>query len=91
MLGCPDCGADEVISVREFREVLNWRAIVTERARTYRDVAGKLGQYGIMPAPADTSKELVCAWVRGELDEDNAPEYVCVNCVSPQLGREVDR
>ena len=91
MLGCPDCGADDVISVHEFREVLNWRAIVTEGSRTYRDLAGKLGQYGIMPAAPDTSKDVVCEWVRGEIDRTNAPAYVCVNCVSPQLGKEVDR
>jgi hypothetical protein len=79
---CPGCQRPSVHSIFEFRRVYEWRRLVD-----YRGTARALAEYDIMPGPRQDAEGLVKAWIRGELDD--APQYVCVRCVTPFSGREV--
>ena len=86
---CPSCGAEAVVSVREFRTVFNWREIVADQDRK---ICYRLEDYGWRPEPREDRKAMARRWLlddRHESDGRPAPPYICSNCARPWGAAEV--
>jgi hypothetical protein len=81
---CPDCDAESILHVTdEFVEVYpRWTQFVS-----WRPMARALRDYNVSPQPSESAERLVRRWVAGDVDD--APEYVCTDCLTPFSNVEV--
>lgn len=80
---CPSCGADHVVSVREFRAVFDWREIVSNRAR---QICFRLEDHAWRPQASEDRQEMARRWLlddRHECDNRPAPALICADCARP--------
>jgi hypothetical protein len=79
---CDSCGCEAVHSLKETREVFDWKAIFW-----YDRIARNLRQYHVSPRPQEDAEDLAKRWMSGEIDD--APTFVCIACGEPATKHEV--